>query len=327
MVIPPLEELKTKTEMELEDIYHGFVNIVQVKCTKIVRIGTIKDGGWIGWDSSFDVAMKNIFGCEVHSFDPFEKKIPNRELLNFHDIGISDKSGIHGGRQFMTLRDTRKHLNHTNRDISILKMDVEKAEWPSLTKAMSDGELNHVIQIAVEFHLTRKASFFIDALEIIRNLMDSNFLTFTLSFSHKMPPKKRSRLGRHTAAATVQKAIIANESSDKKTFRLSQSALRSAQSRATENLQQRNARLAKMASYDAASRASEGPETRSKRMAINASAVAAQRTSEDPQQRATRLATNAAATAASTFRHIPTTQTSNVLHSSGTVDAARLPAI
>ncbi|CAI9726510.1 Hypothetical predicted protein [Octopus vulgaris] len=116
-----------------------------------------------------------------------------------------------------------------------------------------------------------------------------------------MPPKKRSRLGRHTAAAAAQKAIIANESSDKKAFRLSQSALRSAQSRAAENLQQHNARLAKMASYDAAYTASDGPETRSKRSAIKASAVAAQRASEDPQQRATRLATNAAATAASTF--------------------------
>ncbi|CAI9730824.1 Hypothetical predicted protein [Octopus vulgaris] len=130
-----------------------------------------------------------------------------------------------------------------------------------------------------------------------------------------MPPKKRSRLGRHTAAAAAQKAIIANESSDKKAFRLSQSTLRSEQSRAAENLQQRNARLAKMASYDAASRASEGLETMSKRMAIKAAAVAAaQRASEDPQQRATQLAT-----AASTF--------STLLHSNGTVDGARLPAV
>ncbi|CAI9729481.1 Hypothetical predicted protein [Octopus vulgaris] len=143
-----------------------------------------------------------------------------------------------------------------------------------------------------------------------------------------MLPKKRSRLGRHTAAAAAQKAIIANESSDKKAFRLSQSALRSVQSRAAENLQQRNARLAKMASYDAASRASEGLETRSKRMAIKAAAVAAQRASQK-QQRATRLATNAAATAASTFstHSHDSDQHSNVLHSSGTVDAAMLPAV
>ncbi|CAI9727561.1 Hypothetical predicted protein [Octopus vulgaris] len=135
VVIPFLEELKTKTEIELEDMYHG-----------------------IGRDSTFDVGMTNIFGCEVHSFDPFEKEVPNRKLINFHDIGISDKSGIDGGRQFMTLRDTRKYLNHTKKDISILKMDVESSEWRSLTKAMSDGELNHVKQLALEFHIAGKES-------------------------------------------------------------------------------------------------------------------------------------------------------------------------
>ncbi|XP_029655759.2 uncharacterized protein LOC115229568 [Octopus sinensis] len=196
VVIPSLEELKTKTEIELEDMYHGFLNNVQVKCNKIMRVGSIGDGGWnvclddewypkkpclvysfgIGWDSTFDVGMKNIFGCEVHSFDPFEKEVPNRRLINFYDIGISDKSGIDGGRQFMTLSDHRKYLNHTKKDISILKMDVESSEWRSLTKAMSDGELNHVKQLALEFHIAGKESaFFIYALYIIKNLMDFNF--------------------------------------------------------------------------------------------------------------------------------------------------------
>ncbi|CAI9737382.1 Hypothetical predicted protein [Octopus vulgaris] len=133
-----------------------------------------------------------------------------------------------------------------------------------------------------------------------------------------MPPKKRSHIGRHTAAAAAKKA---NRSA------INASAV--AAQRASEDPQQRATRLATnaaVASYDAASTASDGPETRSKRNAINASAVAAQRASEDPQQRATRLATNAAVAsydAASTASDGPETRSKRSAIKASAVAAQR----
>ncbi|CAI9732695.1 Hypothetical predicted protein [Octopus vulgaris] len=133
-----------------------------------------------------------------------------------------------------------------------------------------------------------------------------------------MPPKKRSHIGRHTAAAAAKKA---------KRSAINASAV--AAQRASEDPQQRATRLATnaaVASYDAASTASDGPETRSKRSAINASAVAAQRASEDPQQRATRLATNAAVAsydAASTASDGPETRSKRNAINASAVAAQR----
>ncbi|XP_014782484.1 probable methyltransferase-like protein 24 [Octopus bimaculoides] len=174
------------------------MNQVQVKCNRIVRVGSLGDGGWniclddgyyptkpclvysfgIGGDSSFGVQMHKTFGCEVHSFDPFVKG-PHRELSHYHAIGLGDKTGTYKGRKFMTLLDIRRHLNHMNKDICILKMDIEGSEWSSLKKAMSDGELDHVKQIPLEFHSPAKgAKFFRNALNTIKKLMDLNFRVY-----------------------------------------------------------------------------------------------------------------------------------------------------
>ncbi|XP_029657261.1 uncharacterized protein LOC115231357 [Octopus sinensis] len=134
-----------------------------------------------------------------------------------------------------------------------------------------------------------------------------------------MPPKKRSHIGRHTAAAAAKKA---------KRSAINASAV--AAQRASEDPQQRATRLATnaaVASYDAASTTSDGPETKSKRSAINASAVAAQRASEDPQQRATRLATNAAVAsydAASTASDGPETRSKRSAINASAVAAQRV---
>ncbi|XP_014775435.1 probable methyltransferase-like protein 24 isoform X2 [Octopus bimaculoides] len=162
-ILPSTEYLDAKSASDLEELYHG-----------------------IGLDSSFDVEMKILYGCEVHSFDPFVPKsqIPYLLSLNYHAIGISGETGIVNGTQFMTLLDIRKHLNHTEKNISILKMDVENDEWNSLIKAMYDGELDHVKQLLVEFHshfsAASKWNVHRNALNVVKKLMDFNFRIFSI---------------------------------------------------------------------------------------------------------------------------------------------------
>ncbi|XP_029642262.1 methyltransferase-like protein 24 isoform X1 [Octopus sinensis] len=206
-ILPSTEELDAKSASELEDLFHGFMSQIQVQCNKIARVGSHGDGGWnvcldkgyfpmvpclvysfgIGLESSFDVEMQKIFSCEVHSFDPFVNKtgIPNLSLMNFHSIGIMDRTDVVSDRVFMTLSDIRKYLNHTE-NVFILKMDIEMAEWRSLTKAISDGELDHVKQLLVEFHVLyytaeSKWNVFHNAFIIIKKLMDLNFRTFSIT--------------------------------------------------------------------------------------------------------------------------------------------------
>ncbi|GAB1603511.1 methyltransferase-like protein 24 [Argonauta hians] len=204
-ILPPKEEFDNKSADELEDIFHGFINSVQFQCHKIVRVGSVGDGGWfvcldgiyhptipclvysfgIGDDSSFDVQMKKMFGCEVHSFDPFVNKtvVPNIRSLNFHSIGIIDESRTVDGQHFMSLTDIRKYLNHSMRSLTILKMDVEMAEWHSLRKAMSDRQLDSVKQLLVEFHLLSyledtKSDIYKMALIIMKDLTKMGFQIF-----------------------------------------------------------------------------------------------------------------------------------------------------
>ncbi|XP_014775426.1 probable methyltransferase-like protein 24 isoform X1 [Octopus bimaculoides] len=205
-ILPSTEYLDAKSASDLEELYHGLMGQIQVKCNKITRVGSYGDGGWnvcldngyypkkpclvyafgIGLDSSFDVEMKILYGCEVHSFDPFVPKsqIPYLLSLNYHAIGISGETGIVNGTQFMTLLDIRKHLNHTEKNISILKMDVENDEWNSLIKAMYDGELDHVKQLLVEFHshfsAASKWNVHRNALNVVKKLMDFNFRIFSI---------------------------------------------------------------------------------------------------------------------------------------------------
>ncbi|XP_036362757.1 methyltransferase-like protein 24 isoform X1 [Octopus sinensis] len=205
-ILPSEENLDAKSASDLEEIYHRFMSQIQVKCNKIARVGSHGDGGWnvcmdngyhptkpclvyafgIGLDSSFDVEMDAYYGCEVHSFDPFVpvSQIPYLLSLNYHAIGISGKTGIVNGTQLMTLLDIRKHLNHTKKNISILKMDVENDEWNSLIKAMSDGELDHVKQLLVEFHSyfseASKWNVHRNALNVVKKLMDLNFRIFSI---------------------------------------------------------------------------------------------------------------------------------------------------
>ncbi|KAL5014525.1 hypothetical protein ScPMuIL_008795 [Solemya velum] len=179
IIIPSADVLKAMTLMEIHNFYHSYVNSRQTLCRREVRIGQMKDGGWevcedaqyrperpclvysFGYefltDFSFDDGIEKRYGCEVHSFDPTIEKPAHRRGNNvwFHPIGLGGVSREHKRGPMMTLGDLRETLNHTNREIDIIKIDIEGMEWSSIPEMLSGNALADVRQLIIEFHSHR----------------------------------------------------------------------------------------------------------------------------------------------------------------------------
>ncbi|CAG2214809.1 unnamed protein product [Mytilus edulis] len=100
-VIPDDRKLTTFSEKELNGLYIRYLTSIQTHCKEVIRLGLISDGGWnvchdkqyrpsdpclvysfgIFWDFSFDDAVAETYGCEIHSFDP-----RNRRKTQMEDI-------------------------------------------------------------------------------------------------------------------------------------------------------------------------------------------------------------------------------------------------
>ncbi|CAG5136046.1 unnamed protein product, partial [Candidula unifasciata] len=146
-------------------------------------MGKLSDGGWelcddplyrplkgdclvysygINFDYSYDDDMAR-YGCEIHAFDPSMNLGPHLrgERVFFHPYGVgaSNKSIISPKNdhwQLYSIEEHRKLLQHTpnQRRLDIVKMDVEGHEWESLMKALDDGSLADVRQLAFETHVS-----------------------------------------------------------------------------------------------------------------------------------------------------------------------------
>lgn len=134
----------------------------------------------VGEDASFDVEIINLYGCEVHSFDPTPKSIEWvkhqtwPENLHFHDYGIGSRDRLtafyppenpeHVSHsilkrshtkdkvikvQLFRLKTIAQLLGHT--EIAILKMDIEGAEYEVISDILNTPKVN-IQQILVEFH-------------------------------------------------------------------------------------------------------------------------------------------------------------------------------
>lgn len=135
----------------------------------------------VGEDASFDLALIERYGCDVHAFDPTPKSIEWVER-NIHDerfifhpwaAGASDGTltlflparadfasasmtpGAHTSKESVaapafTIATIMKRLGHDRLDV--LKMDIESAEYGVLDTMQRDGALCKVRQLLVEFH-------------------------------------------------------------------------------------------------------------------------------------------------------------------------------
>nr|XP_002736079.1 PREDICTED: methyltransferase-like protein 24-like [Saccoglossus kowalevskii] len=203
---------------------------IEGECDELKRVGNANDGGWTLcfdkkyglWDTpctvySFGIANDWTFdkslvdyGCELFAFDPsigIEKRII-REGMWFYNIGLSDRNsdeywGIGMGKyrgqkwKVKTLDGVRLYLGHTQRNIDVLKIDIEQTEWDALQNMLEMGTLQFVKQLVFEIHLWhRKKSGHRDELRlwnsILANLHDQGF---RLVYVHKNPLSTAVNLG------------------------------------------------------------------------------------------------------------------------------------
>ena len=122
----------------------------------------------------FDEYINKELGCIVHSFDPFIEPfnvegirssksnfkdsitVPINDKWFFHSLGISDHQENPNKKKWLdTYPNILNYLNLNGKTIDIIKMDVEMAEYPSLTFIMNtnpDLLCKYVKQIAIEIH-------------------------------------------------------------------------------------------------------------------------------------------------------------------------------
>ncbi|KAG8462998.1 hypothetical protein KFE25_001771 [Diacronema lutheri] len=138
-------------------------------------------------DPSFDLAIA-ARGCEVHAFDPtldelglassIRTSLGANPNVTFHRVGLGGRDLIHPtgtapwqfpgigfGRfangqpwELRTLESLMRSLGHAR--LSVLKVDVEGAEWPLLERILSDSRMRRRLragelfrQLLVEVHL------------------------------------------------------------------------------------------------------------------------------------------------------------------------------
>ena len=125
---------------------------------------------------SFDEQM-TTYGCEVHCFDPSMTDY-NRNVTEFgarfYKIGLAGRTERRkDGWQMMTLTDIRRQLNHSQRDIHYLKVDIEGSEWSWLEK---DAEsLRGVHQLGMEVHMDLKPERLRKHYAVFRKIQEAGF--------------------------------------------------------------------------------------------------------------------------------------------------------
>ena len=204
-IIPPIIQLPAEDAMrkmssiEHVRLYDRYLSSLQIMCQQNIRVGNIKAGGLnlcqdlkyrpkypclaysfgINTDWTFDEELTQTYGCDVFSCDPSIGRIDYRHSAKvwFHNLGINNKN-IDQNWKLRNIDTIMRMLNHTNRKLDILKVDAERAEWPSLLQMFESGTLQKVGQLYLEFH--RKADY--KKLVTMKRLYDLGFRIF---WTHK----------------------------------------------------------------------------------------------------------------------------------------------
>ncbi|CAF0939114.1 unnamed protein product [Rotaria sp. Silwood1] len=115
-------------------------------CSHARRIGARGDGGkWVcdpyrlklrhdcliysvgsSGDFSFEIEIKKVIPhCEIHAFDQNPYLCPTN-ICSFHQVTFGDGIQPNSSKSWLTVVEA---LNHTNRLIDILKIDIEGGEY------------------------------------------------------------------------------------------------------------------------------------------------------------------------------------------------------
>ncbi|XP_052788587.1 probable methyltransferase-like protein 24 [Mya arenaria] len=160
-------------------LFSRYINSLQVLCKDVIRVGSLSAGGkeicideqykpkppclvysfGINNQFDFDEDINRLFGCDVFCFDPSmkTKSFRKADQIWFYNWGLGGENTRNElGWQIKTVDVIRKELNHTNRPIDILKIDIEGDEWYSIPQMISSGALDDVKQISMETHFISK---------------------------------------------------------------------------------------------------------------------------------------------------------------------------
>ena len=145
-------------------------------------------------DWSFDDALHK-FGCEVYSFDPFINRSAYQRGKNhwFYPWGIGNENSLN--KSLLSSSKIKKNLNHIEKTITILKLDVEGSEWEFFDSENIADELKTVDQLIVEVHpvFSSLKPFEPVGQEKALHLLEK--LGFSLFFSRLNPSYPSARVG------------------------------------------------------------------------------------------------------------------------------------
>lgn len=206
LYLPSKSTLVTLTREEMAMFYHRYINNIQYFCKSKLRLGKVGNGGWdvcdeaqyrpkqpcliysfgVGDYFSFDDAVIEKYGCEVHSFDTRmgTKSYQRKNSDYFHAFGVAATKKINDdGTELLTYTSIQQKLKHTERKISLLKLAIESLEWEVLDSMLDSGQLSDTNSLAVEFHLERSSSetdvnTYTQALLVLKKLYDAGFRIF-----------------------------------------------------------------------------------------------------------------------------------------------------
>ena len=176
IMIPESDTLERTSHADLREMYHRYIQNVQIRCRRQIHLGRELDGGYhicedaevapvrpclvysfgIRKDFSFDDDISKTFGCEVHSFDPNDGQKDHQHSpgVMFHKLGIGGSNVNTPARwKLRTLYTIRNELGHAKRRLDVLKLDIEGAEWLSIPEMLKNGSIDDVRQLIVEFHI------------------------------------------------------------------------------------------------------------------------------------------------------------------------------
>lgn len=166
--------------IRLGDAYGGWEMCRPLLSIKGRLVYTIGVGRNIGWDE----AMIKQFGSEHHGWDPtptaldFVKKNDVVEGFTFHAIGLGKEDGnvslkLPIGNQdsytvmeyneearegsivqvgVLTLRSMMKKVGHGDKELAVLKVDIEGAEFDVVESWVKEGYRIPADQVLIEFH-------------------------------------------------------------------------------------------------------------------------------------------------------------------------------